>query len=138
MRVASVACVAGASWQSFVQRSVDPPALISLRAPLCWAHSCVSSLSQVWGAVDACPGSSTGLLSWMHLSCCENTLAQAASQSSCLTAGQTLHTKSKQSSGKPALNFEYFGTCFAVVAIREVPSLLIFIMSGEYTEIKLL
>lgn len=60
-------------------------------------------------------GAALGCWSWMRLPHWENTLVRAASQSCCLTAGQTLQTKSKQSSpGKPALNFEYFGVWFSV------------------------
>lgn len=88
----------------------------------------------VCGAVHA-PWAGTGCWSWAHLLRCENTLVPAASQS-CLTASQTLCTKSNQSSpGKPALNFEYFGNWSAVVAIRKLSSLLIDIMSRVYVEI---
>lgn len=86
-------------------------------------QSCVSSPSQVCGAADA-QGAGTGCWSWAHLLYCENTLLQAASQS-CLTASQTLCTKSKQSSPrKPALNVEYLGNCSAVVAIRKLSLVL--------------
>lgn len=107
-----------------------------LVTPPCFAQSCVSSPSQVHGAVHP-PGAGVGRWSRAHPPQFENTVAQAASQSSCLTASQTLYTKSKHSSpGKPALNFEYFGDCFATVAIRKLSSLLIDNMSGVYTEIQ--
>lgn len=81
-------------------------------------------------------GQSVGRWSCVHLPRFGNTVIQAASQSCCLTASQAPCTKTKQSSPrKTALDFECFGDCFAVVAIRKLPSQLIDVVWGVYTEV---